>query len=158
RRFLGLRISPLNQRRWRNFRTNKRGFWSLWIFVALFLFTLPAEFVANEKPIFIWYDGKAYMPVLYSYPQTTFGGDFETEADYRDPYIIQQISAKGWMFWPLIPFSYRTVITNLPPPGVAPSPPTADNWLGTDDHARDIVARLIYGFRISVLFGLVLTT
>jgi len=157
-RFLGLRISPLNQRRLQNFRKNRRGFWSLWIFLVLFLLSLPAEFVANDKPILVWYDGALYFPVLKAYPETTFGGDFDTEADYRDPYVAGQIAQKGWMLWPLIPYSYRTVVTNLPPPGVAPSPPTADNWLGTDDHARDIVARLIYGVRISVLFGLLLTT
>src|SRR6185295_18168558 len=135
-------------------RQNRRGFWSLWLFLVLFFFTLPAEFVANDRPILVSYDGSLYVPVLREYPETTFGGDFETEADYRDPFVVEQITQKGWMLWPLIPYSYRTVVTNLPGAGVAPSPPTADNWLGTDDHARDIVARLVYGFRISVLFGL----
>ncbi len=153
--FLGRRITPLTQRRLDNFRANRRGFWSLWIFLALFIASLFAEFIANERPIVVRYDGAFYFPIFKSYPETTFGGDFPTEAEYRDPYLQQQIAEKGWALWPLIPFSHRTINLALPQP--APSPPDRVNWLGTDDQGRDVLARLIYGFRISVLFGLALT-
>jgi len=152
---LGERISPINRRRLDNFRANRRGYWSLWIFLFLFLISLFAEFLANDKPIFIQYDGHFFFPILVSYPETIFGGDFETEAEYSDPEVQNLIGKKGWSIWPLIPYSYDTVIWDLPTP--APSPPTAQNWLGTDDQGRDVVARLIYGFRISILFGLLLT-
>ncbi len=149
------KLSPLNRRRLHNFRTNKRGFWSLWIFAALLFVSLFAEVIANDKPVFVWYDGGAYMPIAASYPETTFGGEFETEADYRDPFVVELIEEKGWMIWPPIRFSYDTV--NLELPGPAPYEPTAENWLGTDDQGRDVLARTIYGFRISVLFGITLT-
>ena len=152
---LGERISPINRRRLDNFRANRRGYWSLWIFLFLFLISIFAEFLANDKPIFIQYDGHFFFPILVSYPETIFGGDFETEAEYSDPEVQNLIGKKGWSIWPLIPYSYDTVIWDLPTP--APSPPTAQNWLGTDDQGRDVVARLIYGFRISILFGLLLT-
>ena len=152
---LGERISPINRRRLENFRANRRGYWSLWIFLFLFLISLFAEFLANDKPIFIQYDGHFFFPILVSYPETIFGGDFETEAEYSDPEVQNLIGKKGWSIWPLIPYSYDTVIWDLPTP--APSPPTTQNWLGTDDQGRDVVARLIYGFRISILFGLLLT-
>ena len=152
---LGERISPINRRRLDNFRANRRGYWSLWIFTFLFLISLFAEFLANDKPIFIQYDGQFFFPILVSYPETIFGGDFETEAEYSDPEVQELIGKKGWFIWPLIPYSYDTVILELPTP--APSPPTTQNWLGTDDQGRDVVARLIYGFRISILFGLFLT-
>ena len=148
-------LSPLNQRRLRNFRANRRGYWSLWIFCALFALTLGAEFIANDRPIVVSYAGHYYWPVFKDYPETAFGGDFATATDYRDEFVIELIEAKGWMLWPPIPYSYDTFIQELPSP--APSPPDADNWLGTDDAARDVVARVIYGFRISVLFGLSLT-
>lgn len=154
-RFTGMRITPITRRRLQNFRANTRGFWSLWIFLVLFTISLFAEFVANDKPILVYYDGHFYMPVFEALPETTFGGEFETETEYRDPYVINLISKKGWMLWPLIPYGYRTVAWDLSEP--APSPPDAQHWLGTDDQARDVVARLIYGFRISVLFGLALT-
>ena len=152
---LGQRISPINRRRLDNFRANRRGYWSLWIFLFLFLISIFAEFLANDKPIFIQYDGHFFFPILVSYPETIFGGDFETEAEYSDPEVQNLIGKKGWSIWPLIPYSYGTVIWDLPTP--APSPPTTQNWLGTDDQGRDVVARLIYGFRISILFGLLLT-
>ncbi len=155
RRLLGRPLSPLTQRRMQNFRANRRGWWSLWIFAALFVFTGLAEFVANDKPIVVWYDGGLYSPIFASYPETTFGGEFPTEADYRDPVVSALINDKGWMLWPLIPFDHQTVAWDLPEP--APSPPDATHWLGTDDQARDVAARLIYGFRISVLFGFTLT-
>jgi microcin C transport system permease protein len=155
RRVIGIRITPLTARRLHNFRANKRGFWSLWLFLGLFVFSLFAEFIANEKPILIYFDGGFYSPVLKAYAETEFGGEFELEADYTDPFVQELIEAKGWMIWPPIPFSFDTPVTGLPTP--SPSPPSGRNWLGTDDQARDVVARLIYGFRISVLFGLTLT-
>lgn len=149
------RLSPLTRRRLENFRANRRGYWSLWIFLALFFVTLFAEFVANDKPFLVYHDSSLYMPIFHAYPETTFGGEFETEADYRDPYVADLINQSGWMLWPLIRFNHRTVAWDLPEP--APSPPDSTHWLGTDDQARDVVARLIYGFRISVLFGFTLT-
>ncbi len=156
RRAFGVRLTPLTRRRLRNFRNNRRAFVSLWVFLALFAVTLPAEFIANDKPLLIQYEGGYYFPVFATYPETEFGGDFETEAEYREPDVQDLIRDKGgWMVWPLIPYSYRTVNYDLKVP--APSPPSADNWLGTDDQARDVLARAIYGFRISVLFGISLT-
>jgi len=155
-RFLGLRITPLTRRRIENFKANRRGFWSLWIFLVLFVASLLAEFIANDRPLLVRYHEAFYFPVFVSYPETTFGGDFETEADYRDPYVEKLITdAGGWMIWPPIRYSYDTINYDLPVP--APAPPSAENWLGTDDQGRDVVARVIYGFRISVLFGLTLT-
>ena len=148
-------VSPLNRRRFANFRRNSRGFWSLWIFLLIFGLSLFAEFIANDAPLLVRFDGHWYVPVLFTYPETTFGGDFETVAVYRDPYIQKKIEAKGWMLWPPIRYSYNTINLNLPVP--APAPPSGENWLGTDDQGRDVVARLIYGFRISVLFGLALS-
>ncbi len=148
-------LSPLARRRLAQFRANKRGYWSFWIFLALFGVCLLAAFIANDKPLLIRYEGKIYAPVLFQYPETVFGGDFETEADYRDPYVKDLVASKGWMIWPPIPYSYDTINYDLAQP--APSPPTTDNWIGTDDQGRDVLARVIYGFRISVLFGLTLT-
>ena len=150
-----MRLGEVGARRWRNFRRNRRAFWSMWLFAALFLGTLPAELVCNDRPLLVRYDGAFYVPVLRLYPETTFGGVFQTEADYTDPAVQQMIRAKGWIVWPLVPYRYDTVVTGLPTP--APSAPTWRNWLGTDDQARDVTARLVYGFRISVLFGLTLT-
>ncbi len=148
-------IGEIGQRRIRTFRANRRGYWSLWLFSALFVVTLFAEFLANDKPLLIRYRDAFYVPIFNTYPETTFGGFLETEADYADPEVQELIEADGWIVWPLIPFSYDTICYGLPTP--SPSPPTLRNWLGTDDQARDVVARLIYGFRISVLFGLALT-
>ena len=153
---LGIRITPITRRRLANFRANGRGFWSMWIFLAFFLFTLSAEFVANDKPLIVQFQGGYFFPVLFSYPETMFGGDFETEAEYREIDVQELITEKGgWIVWPLIPFSYNTVNLDLKVP--SPAPPSAVNWLGTDDQGRDVLARIIYGFRISVLFGLLLT-
>ncbi len=138
-----------------NFRANGRGFWSLWIFLILFLCSLFAEFLANDKPLLVRYENTFYFPVFVEYPETTFGGFLPTEADYRDPEVAELIEETGWMIWPPVRYTYDTINYNLPVP--APAPPSAENWLGTDDQGRDVVARLIYGFRISVLFGLVLT-
>jgi len=174
-----LAISPLNRRRWLSFKANGRGYWSLWVFAFLFVLSLFAEFIANDRPFYVSFEGKSYFPVFVTYPETAFGGDFETAADYRDPYLQKLIAEKhGYMLWPPIRYSYNTHNLDLPTP--APSPPTwmlteaqcksvverkglkgcSDleyNWLGTDDQGRDVVARLIYGFRISVLFGLALS-
>ena len=150
-----LRVAPLTRRRLRNFRANRRGHWSFWIFAALFVLSLFAEFIANDKPILVAYRGELLMPVFATYPETRFGGDFETEADYRDPFVTELIEAEGWIAWPPIRYSFDTINYDLPVP--APAPPSAENWLGTDDQGRDVAARAIYGFRISVLFGLVLT-
>ena len=171
-----LRLSPMNQRRLANFRANKRGYWSFWIFLALFLLTLFAEFLANDRPLLAHYKGELLFPVAVNYPEEKFGG-FLAVTDYRDPVIADEIDSNGWMLWPPVRFSYRTI--NRETPKAFPSPPTwmvadADckaialkrggstcrdvewNWLGTDNQGRDVLARLIYGFRISVLFGLTL--
>jgi len=152
---LGVRVTPLTHRRFANFRANRRGFWSLWIFLAVFGASLFAEFIANDRPLVVEYDGRFLFPVFTDYSETAFGGDLPIAADYRDPEVRKHIEAKGRMIWPLIPFAYNTINYDLPSP--APSPPSSVNWLGTDDQGRDVLARLIYGFRISVLFGLALT-
>jgi len=173
------RISPLNERRWQIFKAHARGYWSLWIFLVLFGLSLFAEFIANDRPLIVNYEGHYYFPVFKSYPETAFGGIFETEAVYRDPAVKQMIDDKGgWTLWAPIRFSYNS--QNKNPPMAFPVKPTwmltaedcakaleggfhpCDdalewNWLGTDDQGRDVVARVIYGFRLSVLFGLVLT-
>ena len=172
------KVSPLSERRWQNFKANRRGYWSLWIFLFLFIFSMLAEFIANDKPILISYKGELLAPIFVDYPEEKFGG-FLPVTDYRDPVNIEEIEANGWMLWPPIRYSYTTANVDIPRP--APSPPTwmleteeacrkydkgAEdplcnygnwNWFGTDDQARDVSARLIYGFRISVLFGLTLT-
>lgn len=150
-----MQLNPINQRRLQLFKAHKRGYYSLWLFLGLFMLAMCAEFISNDKPILVRYDSSFYMPIFNIYPETAFGGEFETEADYRDEFVAELISAKGWMIWPLIRYSYDTINYSLEQP--APSPPSAENWLGTDDQARDVMARVIYGFRISVLFGLVLT-
>ena len=148
-------LSPLTRRRLAGFRASRRGYWSLWIFSALFGLSLIAEVLANDRPLLLRYDGRLYVPVVRAYPETAFGGVLPTEADYRDPAVQRLVEARGWMAWPPIPFRYDTIDWALP--GPAPAPPSARHWLGTDDQGRDLLARLIYGFRISVLFGLVLT-
>lgn len=172
------RLSPINLRRWENFKANKRGYWSLWIFIILFVLSLFAEVIANDKPILARYNGEILFPTLVDYPEEKFGG-FLAITDYRDPFIQEEINANGWMIWPLVRYSYRSVNKDIPRP--APSPPSwrmtreeackkypdgVDdincvagnlNFLGTDNQGRDVVARVIYGFRISVIFGLILT-
>ncbi len=171
-------FSPTAKRRWRNFKSNRRGYWSLWIFLVLFVLSLFAEFIANDRPILASYKGELLVPVLVDYPEEKFGG-FLARTDYRDPFIREEIEANGWMIWPPIRYTYRTANSYIP--FSAPTPPwwlmsrqercsaypegvdDPDcvignmNWLGTDDQARDVMARTIYGFRISVLFGLLLT-
>jgi microcin C transport system permease protein len=171
-------LSPLSRRRLANFRANRRGWWSLWVFAALFCLALFAEFIANDRPLMVSYKGETLFPVLVDYPEEKFGG-FLATTDYRDPFIQQEIEANGWILWPPIRYSYRSINNEIPEP--APAHPSwmldketrcsryaqgVDdpncsvwnwNWFGTDDQARDVLARLIYGFRISVLFGLTLT-
>lgn len=150
-------FSPLSQRRWEIFIQHRRGFYSLIIFLILFTVTLFAELIANDKPIIIYFNGEVYAPVFSIYPETEFGGEFQTEADYRDDFVKELIrkDESSFMLWPLLRYSYNTINLRLTQP--APSPPDSENWLGTDDQARDVLARIIYGFRISVLFGLILT-
>lgn len=148
-------LTPLTRRRLAYFRHNKRGFYSFVIFCFLFLVTSAAEFIANDKPLLVRYDQHFYMPIFVSYPEITFGGEFETEADYKDKVVQDLILKKGWMVWPPLRYSYDTVNYELEIP--APSPPSWENPLGTDDQGRDVLTRLIYGFRISVLFALTLT-
>nr|WP_206020043.1 ABC transporter permease [Pseudomaricurvus alkylphenolicus] len=149
------KLSPLNQRRYQAFFRNRRASCSLWIFLLLFFMSLFAEMIANDKPVMIVHQQQLFFPIFKTYPETAFGGDFDTEADYTDPYVLELIEPDGWIMWPPIPYSYDTHISDLEHP--APSPPTARNWLGTDDQARDVTARVIYGFRVSILFALVLT-
>ena len=171
-------LSPLNQRRWQNFKANRRGYWSLWIFLVLFVLSMLANVIANDRPIMASYNGELLFPVAIDYPEEKFGG-FLAVTDYRDPVIYEEIEANGWILWPPVRYSYRTVNNEIPE--AAPAKPSwmydretrcqryplgADdpactignwNWLGTDDQTRDVLARVIYGFRISVLFGLALT-
>lgn len=149
------RFSPLTRRRLDAFKRNRRGFWALWLFLALFVVTLFAELVANDRPIVVSYQGSLYFPVVKDYPEVTFGGDFLTYTDYRDPYIARKIAENGWALWPPIHYDYRSINYELTRPH--PAPPSGDNWLGTDDQGRDVLARLIYGLRLSILFGLALT-
>ncbi len=176
-----MRLSPLNQRRWRNFKANRRAYWSLWIFAALFGLSLFAEVLANDKPIVVSYRGDLHFPIYRFYPETAFGGDFKTEAIYRDPEVQCLIATggivdcfddpegvmedaadgeyagedvvAGWAIWPPVPYSYNT-INNV---GIAPSAPDGDHLLGTDDTTRDVLARIIYGFRLSILFALIVS-
>ncbi|MEH6403128.1 MAG: ABC transporter permease [Sneathiella sp.] len=149
-------LSPINERRLENFKANKRGYWSMIFFLGLFVLSLFAEVIANDKPLLISVKGEIYVPFLVSYPETAFGGDFETEADYRDPFVSELIDENGgWMVWAPIRYSYTTINYDLKTP--APSSPDWENWLGTDDQGRDVLARVIYGYRISVAFGLILT-
>ena len=148
-------MTPLTRRRLAVFRANRRGYWSLWIFLLLFGVVLFAEFWANDQPLMIRYRGAFFFPIFKTYPETTFGGDFQTAADYRDPFLVRLITEQGYIVWPPIRFDYRTVNLNLQVP--APAPPSSVNILGTDDQGRDVAALLIYGLRYSILFGLALT-
>ena len=148
-------FSPLTIRRLKNFRSNKRGYYSTLIFCVLFFISIFAEFIANDKPIFVFFEQKIHFPVFEKISETFYGGEFETEADYKDPYVRDLINKKGFFIMPPIEYSYDTINYDLSVP--SPSPPTLENLLGTDDQGRDVLARLIYGFRISVFFGLTLT-
>lgn len=174
-------LSPLNQRRLKNFRSNRRALWSLWIFSVLFGLSLFAEFIANDRPIIVKYQGEYFMPIFNFYPETQFGGDLPLEADYKwdgqqcliitggnegcfdepEPLIkaardgtLEGEFERGWLLWPIIPYSFNTTVDI---PGVAPSPPDRHNWLGTDDTKRDVTARVIYGFRLSIFYTIVVT-
>ncbi len=151
----GFRLSQINQQRWQKFKHNRKSYWSLWLFGFLFSICLFAEIVANDKPVLIQFNDEFYFPLMIEYSETDFGGEFDLAADYRDPYMAEIIEADGWMIWPIIPYSYSTINYDLPTP--APSAPTAENWLGTDDKGRDVLALVIYGFRLSVLFGFAVT-
>jgi microcin C transport system permease protein len=183
---LTINLSPINQRRWNNFRANRRGYWALWIFLSLFTVTLFAELIANDQPLLVRYKGELLTPVMIDYPEQKFGG-FLAVTDYKDPVILDEISKNGWMIWPPIRYSYSSINKDFPrvqgtvegqclgfpaPPPWATSKKLCDappdqiarftafgnrNWLGTDDQGRDVLARMIYGFRISVLFALILT-
>ena len=149
-------MSPLTRRRWQNFKAKKRGYWSLWVITVLMVLSLFAEFIANDKPLMMTYEGDVYFPVLVTYPETTFGGVFETETEYRSEPVQQLIKdGGGWMLGPLIPYSFDTIDWNTE--GAVPEAPSSRHWLGTDDIGRDVTARIIYGFRLSVIFGLTLT-
>ncbi len=151
-----MRLSPVTTRRLAIFRQNRRGYWSSWLFIVLFVLSLFAEFIANDRPLVIHFNGAWLFPVLQDYSEDRFGADFlPTQADYTDPDVQAAIRAHGWMIWPAVPYSYDTTVKHLPSP--APSPPSWQNLLGTDDQARDVLARVIYGFRLSVLFGFTLT-
>ena len=141
--------------RWRKFKANKRGYYAFILFCLILAFVSAADFIANDKPLVVHYDGQWYFPIFKEYPETVFGGSFKTAADFRDPYVQNKINEKGFYIMPPVPYSYDTINYNLPSP--APSAPGAENWLGTDDLGRDVLARLIYGLRSSLLFGLILT-
>lgn len=148
--------NSLARRRWRSFKKNRRGSYSLYIFLLLFVTSLFAEVLSNDKPLLVRYEGQLYFPLLTMYPETVFGGDFESETDYRDPYILERLSkGENRVYFPLNPHSYNSINLDLDRP--VPSPPTRENLFGTDDRGRDVLARLIYGFRLSVLFGFSLT-
>ena len=158
--FLGRRVSPLTRRRIDNFKANRRGYGSLLVFLALFGISLCAEFIANDKPLLLRSQGHWYVPVLKVYSEASFGGIFQTEADYRSAELRRLVVTEGggWMLWPPIRYAFDTYKKDIPAGMSAPTPPRAgDNWLGTDDQARDVLARSIYGFRTSVLFALALT-
>ena len=152
---MSVMITPIMAARLRRFKAHRLGYVSFILFMIIFVLSLGAELIANDKPLLVSYQQSLYFPVLKAYPETTFGGVFETEAEYRDPAVKQLIEKDGWMLWPPIPFSYQTPNMDLAVP--LPSPPSAQNWLGTDDQGRDVVARVIYGLRVSLLFGLFLT-
>ena len=148
-------MSPINERRWQNFKANKRGYYSAWLFAILFGLTLCAEFIANDKPIVMSLNGELYLPVFFTYTEVELGGEFKTEADYREPYMRSKIEEEGWAIWPPIPYAADTIDWDLAPP--YPSPPSSRHLLGTNGESNDVLAILIYGFRLSVLFGLTLT-
>ena len=148
-------MSPIMQARLQRFKQNRLGFYCLIIFVVIFCLSLVAELVANDRPILLKYDQSYYFPIFKDYPETEFGGVFETTADYKDPVVQQLIDDNGWAVWPMIPFSYDTPNYALDVP--MPSPPSKQNWLGTDDQGRDVLARILYGLRVSLIFGLALT-
>ncbi|WP_189635889.1 ABC transporter permease [Pseudomonas chlororaphis] len=152
-----LTLSPIGQRRWQRFKSHRRGWWSLWLFIALFALTLGGELIANDKPLLVAYQGQWYFPAFKRYTEQQFGGELPFQPDYRSASVRQLIEGQGgWLLFAPIPFAFDTVNYDLTEP--APSPPSAQNWLGTDDQARDVLARVIFGTRVSLLFALALTT
>lgn len=149
------RLSPVNQARWARFRHNRRGYWSLWIFAILFVLCLFAELLANDKPLIVHYQDRLYYPVVVNYTEADFGGPLATAADYQDPWLKTRLEQDGWAIWPLIRFGDNTI--NFASQQPFPSPPSAQNWLGTDANGGDVLARILYGARISLLFGFALT-
>ncbi len=149
------RLSPMNQARWARFRQNRRGYWSLWIFAILFVLSLGSELVANDRPLVVHYQDRFYFPVVVNYSESDFGGPLATAADYQDPWLAGHLSRNGWTLWAPIRFGDNAInyATKVP----FPSPPSGQNWLGTDANGGDVLARLLYGTRISILFGLLLT-
>ncbi|WP_392566730.1 microcin C ABC transporter permease [Utexia brackfieldae] len=145
----------VNQMRWQRFKHNRRGYWSLWIFSLLFIASLAAELIANDKPILIKYQESYFLPILVNYPETTFDGQFETETNYLDPAIIHNINQDGWIIWAPVRFSYDTLAYDAD--GTFPTPPSATHWLGTTDTGFDVFANILYGFRISMFFAIILT-
>ncbi len=150
-----MRNNPVNADRWLRFKRNKRGYWSLWLFLLLFLASLLGELWINDKPIMVSYQQEWYFPIIEDVPENQLGGDFDITTDFSDPYMVKQIEKQGWIIWPLIPFYFDSINFELTEP--APSAPNDINYLGTDDQGRDVLARLVYGFRISVVFALTLT-
>lgn len=148
-------LSPINQRRLASFKRNRRGFWAFWIFLVCYTLSLGAELIANDQPLAVNYDNQWYFPVFKTYSESVFGGDLGFTADYTDPYLTDLIEEKGTIYWPLVPFSHQTIDFDLQ--SSPPSPPSSRHWLGTDDQGRDVFARMLYGFRISISFGLLLT-
>ncbi|MCE9872928.1 microcin C ABC transporter permease [Hafnia alvei] len=150
-----MKFNPINQARWQRFKTNRRGYWSMWIFLLVFIMSLGSELIANDKPLLLRYDQHWYTPFLVNYPETTFGGDFKTATDYQDPLIRSNIEQHGWAIWAPIRYSYNSInfATEVP----FPSPPSAQHWLGTNENGNDILAQVLYGLRVSILFGLMLT-
>lgn len=150
-----MKLNPINQARWQRFKTNRRGYWSMWIFLLVFIMSLGSELIANDKPLLLRYDQHWYTPFLVNYPETTFGGDFKTATDYQDPLIRSNIKQHGWAIWAPIRYSYNSInfATEVP----FPSPPSAQHWLGTNENGNDILAQVLYGLRVSILFGLMLT-
>ncbi|MBI0274338.1 ABC transporter permease subunit [Hafnia alvei] len=150
-----MKLNPINQARWQRFKTNRRGYWSMWIFLLVFIMSLGSELIANDKPLLLRYDQHWYTPFFVNYPETTFGGDFKTATDYQDPLIRSNIEQHGWAIWAPIRYSYNSInfATEVP----FPSPPSAQHWLGTNENGNDILAQVLYGLRVSILFGLMLT-
>lgn len=148
-------MTPMTRRRLALFKANRRSLYSFWIFTILFVVSLFSEVIANDKPLLIRYQGEFYIPIVKFYTEKTFGGELEIRADYRDSYVQGLIERDGWMIWPPLRYSYNTIDYLEDHP--SPAPPSLSHLFGTDDQARDILARLIYGFRLSVLFGIALT-
>ena len=150
-----MQLTPINQARWARFRHNRRGYWSLWIFLIIFVCSMCSELIANDRPLLVQYKGSLYVPLVKEYSEQTFGGQFATAADYQDPWLRKQLSENGWVLWAPVRYGATTIDFNTDLP--FPSPPSSQNWLGTDANGGDVLARILYGTRISILFGLMLT-